>query len=132
MIEWRNEWKKLALMVGAFLVLLLTLAVQGESRPELQWGLTSDGLRWGLFPLVNLFCAPFTDAMQWERANLSIRYGYGMRPFIIAGAVFGAYLAVSVKSATGFAPNRPPSRPNRPPLLGVGGAAPSLSQFSST
>ncbi len=27
---------------------------------------------------------------------------------------------ISVKSATGFAPNRPPSRPNRPPPGGLG------------
>jgi len=31
------------------------------------------------------------------------------------------YVLISVKSATGFAPSRPPSRPNRPPpgVLGM-------------
>jgi hypothetical protein len=103
----QGQWY--VLVIGAFIVLVITLIAPGHDRPELQLGLTSDGIRWGLFALVNLFCAPFTDAMQWERANLSIRHGYGMKPFMIAGAVFGAYLlvvaiigsvALSVASAT--------------------------------
>ena len=41
-------------------------------------------------------------------------------------------MRISVKSATGFAPNRPPSRSKSATPWGVGGAAPSLSQFSSS
>ena len=82
------------LCIGAFLVLLVTLASPGDERPVLQLGLTSDGLRWGLFALVNLFCAPFTDAMQWERATIAMQRGYGMKPFMISGFVFGLYLLV--------------------------------------
>jgi Fic family protein len=36
-------------------------------------------------------------------------------------------MRISVKSATNPAPNRPPSRPNRPPFVAWGGTAPSLS-----
>ena len=82
------------LCIGAFLVLLVTLASPGDQRPVLHLGISADGLRWGLFALVNLFCAPFTDAMQWERANIALQRGYGIKPFVIAGSVFGLYLLV--------------------------------------
>lgn len=88
----QGQWY--VLTVGAVLVLVVTLVSPGDQRPALQLGLTADGLRWGLFALVNLFCAPFTDAMQWERANIAVQRGYGMKPFIIAGSVFGLYLLV--------------------------------------
>jgi hypothetical protein len=88
----QGQWY--VLTVGAFLVLVVTLVSPGDERPALQLGLTSDGIRWGLFALVNLFCAPFTDAMQWERANIAMQRGYGMKPFMIAGFVFGLYLLV--------------------------------------
>lgn len=44
-------------------------------------------------------------------------------------------MRISVKSATGLAPKRTPSRSSRPPLAGDGrgsGATPGLSQFSSS
>jgi len=45
---------------------------------------------------------------------------------------FYLWMRISLKSATVPAPNRPPSRANRPPLVTQGGTAPSLSQFSSS
>ena len=52
----------------------------------------------------------FRGGSYWET--------WGMGLYFDGGFIKLESVRISVKSATGFAPNRPPPRPNRPPLAG--------------
>jgi len=51
---------------------------------------TGSVLNWGMLAVVVLLTAPFLSAMQYER----VREAGSVRPFLIAGATFGVFLAM--------------------------------------